>query len=348
MRKCLKYNQLSLELGPVHYFSIGDRLVDMQAQQENVFPPGEGPPFGPPPQQQQAAPGAPRFAPPPPWFGALPQQPFGQFQGAPRPPMFGWPGGMPMPPQLLAPPKLYLPDFWPKQPAPWFELAESHLQAAGVFAPRQMFNMVLPFLPATAIGDLGDILAGAATAANPYLDLKEEMIRRFTPCVAEQLDGIIFAPELGGQRPSQLMRSMLSMLPLGEQPGLLFKRLFVLKLPADIQPEVSKKISRLTARELAEYADSRWDNRNSVKKNVAVVTAKVAACSLAAEEDGGGTIAAVTAKGSKGKNIRGKKQQKKKKEQTLCDRHTRFGERAWECDDPDTCSMAGNVSAGGQ
>lgn len=295
--------------------------------------------------------GAQQFVPPPPWFGALPQQPYGQFPGGLRPPFGAWPGGMPLPPQLAAPPKLYLPDFWVKQPAPWFELAESHLQAAGVIAPRQMFNMVLPFLPATAIADMGDILAGAATAANPYQDLREEMIRRFTPCMAEQLDGIIFSPELGGQRPSQLMRSMLSLLPPGEPPGLLFKRLFILKLPADLQPEVSKKISRLNARELAEYADSKWDDRNSVKKNVAVVTAKVAACSVNADEESAVQIAAVAAKARKGKGGRGGKQQQKKKPgsaKLLCGKHARFGEKAWECEDPDSCSMAGNVQAGEQ
>ena len=49
----------------------------------------------------------------------------------------------------------------------------------------------------------------------------------------------------------------------GEPAGLLFKHLFLLRLPEDLREQVSKKIERLAARELAKCADTRWYVQNA-------------------------------------------------------------------------------------
>ena len=59
------------------------------------------------------------------------------------------------------------------------------------------------------------------------------------------------------------MRSLLACLPAGEPAGLLFNHLVLLKLPGDLCNQVAKKMERLDARELAEYADTCWHMRNS-------------------------------------------------------------------------------------
>ena len=89
----------------------------------------------------------------------------------------------------------------------------------------------------------------------------------------EQLNRIVYASELGRQPPSQLMRTLLTHLPAGEPAGLLFKLLFLLRLPEDLREQVSKKIKRLDARELAEYADTRWHVRNAKRSGGKAVTA---------------------------------------------------------------------------
>ena len=41
------------------------------------------------------------------------------------------------------------------------------------------------------------------------------------------------------------MRTLLTCLPAGEPPGLLFKHLFLLKLPGNLRDQVAKKMERL-------------------------------------------------------------------------------------------------------
>ena len=157
-----------------------------------------------------------------------------------------------------APPRVTLTPFWPSAPAAWFRLAEATFHRLHVIDPNLMFDLTLPALQESTVAQLQDILQAADNLPNPYEALKAELIRQHSPNVLEQLNRIVFSPELGGQPPSQLMRTLLTHLPAGEPAGLLFKHLFLLRLPEDLREQVSKKIERLDARELAEYADTRW------------------------------------------------------------------------------------------
>ena len=87
--------------------------------------------------------------------------------------------------------------------------------------------------------------------------------------------------------------------------GLLFKHLFLLRLLEYLREQVSKKIGRLDARELAEYADTHWHMRNakcSGGKTIATV---------GAADETPGAVAAVTApaEGQQGRHRGGKRAQ---------------------------------------
>ena len=82
---------------------------------------------------------------------------------------------------------------------------------------------------------------------------------------------------MGGQLPSQLMRTLLTHLPAGEPAGLLFKHLFLLRLPEALREQVSKKIERLEARELAKYTYTRWLVQNAKRSGGKAVAAMGAA-----------------------------------------------------------------------
>lgn len=91
------------------------------------------------------------------------------------------------------------------------------------------------------------------------MQLQVEVVHRHTPCLQELLNGIVFAAELGGRAPSELMRCMLANLPVGETAGLLFKHLlFILRLPSDLQEPVGRRLAELNPLQLAEFADQRW------------------------------------------------------------------------------------------
>ena len=192
--------------------------------------------------------------------------------------------------------------------------------------------------------------------ADPYDALRAEFIRQFSPNVHEQLNKLVFAPELGGQAPTQLMRTLLTCLPAGEPPGLLFKHLFLLKLPGNLRDLVAKKIERLDARELAEYADTCWNIRNS-KKGPGKMVAAIEAAEVSDSDNGdplSGAVAAVPL--GKGGNKKKKPQgrpcvppaaNKQPATQFICFNHCRWGKEAWECGNPKHCKFEGNGRAGG-
>ena len=235
-------------------------------EDQQPAPPGVEPVVLPPHQPPQ---------PPPAWMIPPPvnmQQQFQQFQH------FQWliqnmqPGAAasqqqaaPAQPQPVAsaPPRLTLTPFWPSNPAPWFRLAEGAFNTHHVTDSNLRFDLVLPALPEPALNQLRDILRIADTLTDPYETLKKELIRLYMPNKLDQLNRLIFSPELGAQQPSQLMQTFLANLPEGEPEGLIFKHLWMMKLPEDLRDQVAKKIEQLDARQLAEYADTRWHVRNA-------------------------------------------------------------------------------------
>lgn len=258
------------------------------------------------------------------------------------------------------PNKVNLTDFWPKQAEAWFNFAEGQCHDAGIFESRAIFNACLKALPTTLVEDLGPLLRAAPTLPDPFAQLRAEVVRRHTPCVQELLNNIVFSPELGGRPPSELMRSLLLSLPVGEPAGLLFKHLFVLKLPADLQEAVGRRLTELDPAALAEYADQRWHLRNSGKAPTAAgIVAALDELSLDSSPD---IVAAVS---SHKQHPSGKKKQKQKRPgdstaaaapqaahkkpdaQYFCRFHVRYGVAARNCADPQFCQFQGNGGAGG-
>ena len=217
-------------------------------------------------QQQQPGPPGMDFQPqlPPQWLPPPNMQHFQQqFQ------MPWWPAQQ----QPQAPPRVTLTPFWPSAPAAWFRLAEATFHRLHAVDLILQFDLILPALLELTVAQLQDILQEADNLPNPDESLKAELIRQHSHNVLEQLNRIVYAPELGRQPPSQLMQTLLTHLPAGEPAGLLFKHLFLLRLPEDLREQVSKKIKRLDARELAEYADTCWHVRNAKRSGGKAVTA---------------------------------------------------------------------------
>ena len=173
-------------------------------------------------------------------------------------------------------------------PAAWFRLAEATFNRLNVHDVHLRFDFVLPALPENALAQLRDILSAADTFPDPYEALKAELIRQFSRNIQQQLNKLIYTPELGGQAPTQLMRLLLACLLAGEPAGLLFKHLFLFKLPGDLCDQVAKKMERLDARELAEYADMHWHVHTSKKAPSKIVVAVEPADSPNRDNGGGG------------------------------------------------------------
>ena len=199
------------------------------------------------------------------------------------------------------------------------------------------------------MAQLQDILQAADNLPNPYESLKAELIRQHSANMLEQLNRIVYSPELGQQPPSQLMQTLLTHLPASEPAGLLFRHLFLMRLPEDLREQVSKKIERLDARELAEYTNTQWHVRNAKCAGGKAVAALGAAEETPTEAPG--TVAAVSApaKGQRGGLRGGKRTQarstaskQKPARNYICFTHCNYGDKTWECADPDNCKFPGN------
>ena len=255
--------------------------------------------------------------------------------------------------------RISLTPFWEKDPVAWFRLTEAAFNRANVHDANLKFDLVLPAIPRDAVDLVRHILRDSYAYSDPYTELKLELVKLYTPNIHEQLNGIVYAPELGGQAPSVLMRKLLELLPVGEPAGLLFKNLFVIRMPQDIRHLVAKKLDKLPAKELGEYADSVWHVRNAKKHGGATVATLQTA--EEAVEELTGAVAAMPAvskgRGRGGKRGRGGGRGRGRGSgpghvgsgfKYICLRHCKFGKDAYHCDDPEACQFSGNEAAGGQ
>jgi len=156
-------------------------------------------------------------------------------------------------------------------------------------------------------------------------------------------------------KPSDMMADMLALLPAGVEPCILFKGLFLARMPAEKQEHLQLRVDELNRQQLAEQADALWVARNHHKPRIlaAIPADKEADLEVSELTD---TVAAVQLKkGSQKKPFKqvrtkdkaGGRRMDSKRDgpKDLCGRHQRFGGRAWECESPHTCLLA-NQTAG--
>ena len=158
--------------------------------------------------------------------------------------------------------------------------------------------------------------------------------------------------ELGDQRPMELMEVMLTALLLGSQSGKLFKVIFLHQIPKNLKDLDAVQFQKLEAMELAKFAEFIWDARKVKKTLVAAIRAApeeediapaeklalekvVASLTIlskkkwqAGRSRGGGQLRCGQ-DGTRGSDPGGK---------SLCERHEKFREDAWHCDNPKNCS----------
>ena len=92
----------------------------------------------------------------------------------------------------------------------------------------------------------------------PYVTLKVRLLDLFTPKPADQCLKLILGGELVNRRPSQLIETMLALMLPGEEDGVLFKLLYVTKLPSEVRGHMMTHGISLSSREMDSLADDLW------------------------------------------------------------------------------------------
>ena len=96
-----------------------------------------------------------------------------------------------------------------------------------------------------------------------YKGLKARLLGTFTPSEYERAGMLINSPDLGDNKPSALLDRKLALLG-NHEPCLLWKRLFLQRLPAEVRaPLLQSSVGNM--RNLAEQADLTWQGHKGIQ-----------------------------------------------------------------------------------
>jgi hypothetical protein len=226
-------------------------------------------------------------------------------------------------------------DFWVSNPNMWFAQAEAAFRRGGVFSFIVRYDYTLMKLPEEVLKTVQDLVTSVQDdTPDAYERLKFRLLSSFGLSKWQLAGKIIDQPMAGDARPSALLDSMLSLLPPGEQPGVLFMAHYLRKLPADIS---SRPFS--DPREMAVFADQLWDGRGGLLGHV-----------LAHMSSGGGGSRS-PGRGRRRSKLPGRAGGGRRKHTPgpgsdgLCYYHANFADRAHHCRPP--CTWQGNAVAAG-
>ena len=242
-----------------------------------------------------------------------------------------------------------LPDFWPSNPVLWFARAEFNFEVSGVVTEREKFMHAANALSYDALTLVADLVT-QPPAIQPYQRLKERLLISHQLTSVQMAERIFDMPELGDRRPSQLLAAMMEFCPEGEVNSAFFRASFLRRLPREIRVLLADEV-RGDLKDMAVRADELFQHH---RPNV------VAAVDMAVDEDLAEAVAALAVRANKA-GFRGKKKEAPRsgggssgggssgggssgsgssgggKSYFICDRHWKYGAKAFRCDTPNKC-----------
>ena len=159
--------------------------------------------------------------------------------------------------------KVNLPDFWDDSPELWFSRAEAEFDLKGVTVDATRYSYLVSKLPKEVANRVHDELVARDATKTPYASLKARLLKVFCLSRHQRGEQLLDMPPSHAEKPSVVMDRMLQLLPADvsrDDPGFLFRTLFLRKLPADVRILLAEK-DDLSPRALAEAADQYWQSR---------------------------------------------------------------------------------------
>ena len=149
------------------------------------------------------------------------------------------------------------PPFISQDPSTWFSILECNFKASKITVSLTKFVKTSTVLPADVLSQVADVVSAASSSATPYEDLKAAVLKRLQSTVSSRLQELLSKEELGGEKPTDLLRRMKKL--LGDKYNSfdkeLFLQLFYQRLPPDTQRCLFTVKNKLSADELATLAD---------------------------------------------------------------------------------------------
>jgi hypothetical protein len=258
------------------------------------------------------------------------------------------------------PPAVKLPQFWPQAPVGWFAQAECDFHTKRMTDSFDKYCHLVAVLPPDTVRLVMDIIE-VTPAQQPYETLKERLLSHFKLSEYEWLEKLFTMPELGSRKPSAMLAAMLEVCPRGEEGTRTFAGLFLHRLPRGLRlllaHEDLSDLKLLAARADALHTHHKGGISTGVYAVANAVVDSEVFPEVNAVASGGGRPAAGRGGGrgggSRGTN-RGARHQaaesglsrQAREASSLCIAHWRYGQQAYACKQPGTCTWQGNVQAG--
>ena len=165
------------------------------------------------------------------------------------------PNAAPAPGDLAAV-SIKLPTFWPKKAEIWFAQAEAQFTLKQVTADNTRYSYVVAALDDESAGRVLDILR-APPANHRYTAIKNRLVGAYKLTVQECAARILDTPGLGDSKPSELLDKMMALIPEGQEPGFLFREVFLRQLPQEVRSHLAQTDAP-NLRDLAKAADKHF------------------------------------------------------------------------------------------
>jgi hypothetical protein len=235
---------------------------------------------------------------------------------------------------LVAPVGLKLPEFWPQSTDLWFARADAQFRLKGITVEQTKFDHVISMLDNKTANQCLSILVNPPE--NPYTALKQKLTKTFSLTKSEKASRIIKMDGLGDRTPSQCLVTMLNLVPEEEEPGFLFRELFLMQLPDQVRTSLAQTTKTGSTREdleaLAEEADRYFRSMG----------ARISAIGVSAFPVAAGLTQAHQSSPTSGLDGWSRDQLVNALSKTLCLAHARYGEKAHSCKSP--CSWTGPLA----
>ena len=209
-----------------------------------------------------------------------------------------------------------LPPFWPNKIEVWFAQAEAQFVLAKITREDTKYAHVMAKLDDKFADQVLDIIR--EKPIDPYTRLKERLTQAYEITEDEKADRLLDLNGLGDKTPSQGLTDILNLVPRGQEPGFLIRRIFLRQLPSDVRSHLAQSSNRGTTkadlRALALEADRHFSSMGSRISAVSRISGKDLRVVSDDFDDSG--INAVSGPGKP----------------KLCFYHTRFGEKAQKCE----------------